>query len=299
MNKFEMKQAAESPREHVSAREAHGETIPEKYAQLADTTDPNKNEIAYPKKLPDHADAKTKWEQQDQMEMSFTKVMARVSGAMRDAGDVLIGPEAYRALALVDVQRQALEKVPKDDVGAYFQEKQQFDAAQQALEATLRAREAVDPAIRKKLKITEGLLELVNKFQGDPRTKNVMDYFNQRNELVEREGMPAEVAPPTVPDMKAITRAERPVARRKEREEQELAHRDTIISDTLLLAVDPERVQTPAPTLEVIAKKIESIGGTYKMQEEVMESGGRVLGSIAKKIREAGIMQGNAERKAA
>mgnify|MGYP001560875729 CR=1 FL=1 len=115
------------------AREAHGETIPEKYAQLADTTDPNKNEIAYPKKLPDHADAKTKWEQQDQMEMSFTKVMARVSGAMRDAGDVLIGPEAYRALALVDVQRQALEKVPKDDVGAYFQEKQQFDAAQQAL----------------------------------------------------------------------------------------------------------------------------------------------------------------------
>lgn len=298
MNKFEMKQAAESPREHVSAREAHGETIPEEYAQVADTTDPNKNEITYPGKLPDHTDAKTKWEHEDQMELSFTKVLARVGGAMRDAGDVLVGPETYRALALVDVQREALEKVSKEDIGAYFKEKQQLDAAQQALEATLRAREAVDPAIRKKLKITEGLLELVNKFQGDLTTKNVMDYFNRRNEMVEREGMPAEVAPPTVSDMKAITRSERPVARHKERERQELAHRETIISDTMLV-VDPEWARTPAPTMEMVAKKLESIGGTYKMQEEVLQRGGRVLGSITKQIREAGSMYGNAERKSA
>lgn len=314
MNKFEMKRAAEPQEEpgdlerareeeslreaRERAREAHGKMIPEEYAQLADTLDPDENEITYPEKLPDHADFKTKWEREDQMEMSFVKVTARVGSAGREAGDLLVGPEIYRAFALVDIQREALEKIPEDDLGAYFREKQQLDAAQQALEATIRAREAVDPAIRKKFQITEDIAELANKFHRDPRTKNVTDYFNRRSEMVEREGIPAEVAPPTVPDMKSITRAERPVARRNEREEQELAHRDTIISDTMLI-VDAERAQKSTPTMEVIAKKLELIGGTYTMQEEVIRSGGRVLGGIAKKIREAGIMYGNTERKAA
>lgn len=281
-----------------AGQKAEQEPIPREYAQLADTLDPRKNEISYPEALPEAADAKTKWEHADEMEMAFTKVLARVGGAAREAGDVLVGTEMYNQLLRVVQAQERLKRVAEDDLGVFYKEKQEIAAAEQMLEQMVRAREATDPAVRKKLTTTKDILKLVTGFQEDLKTKNVMEYFNRRSEMIEREGLPAEVAPATLPEVRVVTKPDRPAARRGETVAQEVGHAETIISDTML-AIDTNREITPLPSADAVSQKIESIGGIYKMQQDVIEAGGRVLARVAKQIREVGVLYGNAERKVA
>lgn len=297
MNRIEVGSKAEQEprkvREH--AGEVKKESVPQEYAQLADTIDPAEHGIVVPRELPKGADAKAAWEHQDQVEMVFTKVLARVSGAARDAGELLAGRELYYQLVEMEEKRKS---------GA----KQDLLVASEKHEQLLRVQEKADPHIREKVSIARDISQEVRAFQEDPKTKNVMDYFARRTDMITEQGLPAEVAPATVPEMRAVTRAEMPSARRKQEKRVDTLG-ETIIktsaeldpkfihSDTML-ALDV-RGGASLPGVEAVAEKIASIGSTHRMQQEVIEHGKHLLTHIAQEVREAGVLYGKTERKAA
>lgn len=296
MNRIEAGQKAEqAPRKgHERVREIKKESVPQEYAQLADTVDEFRQDIVVPPELPKGTDAKAAWEHQDQTEMVFTRIMARVSGAARDAGELLIGRDLYHQIVEMDERRRA---------GA----KKELLAASAKHEQLLQTQEKADPHIREKESVARDVLQRVQEFQNDPKTKNVMDYFARRTDMITQQGLPAEVAPATVPEMRAVTRAEMPSARQK-RERRVNTLGETIIKtpeeldralvhSKTLLALDTPGASLPST--EAVAKKIASIGGTHKMQEEVIEQGRGVLAYIAQEVREAGVSYGKTERKAA
>lgn len=296
MNRIEAGQKAEQEpqraREHV--REVEAGSIPQEHAQLVDTIDQFRQDIVIPPELPKGADAKAAWEHQDQVEIMFTKVLARVSGAARDASELLVGMDLYHQIVEMNEDRRA---------GA----KKKLLAASEKHEQLLRAQEKADPHIRDKTSVARDILQRVQEFQNDLKTKNVMDYFTRRTDMITTQGLPAEVAPATVPEMRAVTRAEMPSARQK-REKRVDTLGETIIKtpeeldralihSKTLLALD-----TPSPSLpstEAVAEKIASIGGTHRMQQEVIEHGKHLLAHIAREVREAGVLYGKTERKAA
>lgn len=296
MNRIEagQREGRESPRAQEHVREVEVELIPQEHAQLVDTIDQFLQDIVVPPELPKGVDAKAAWEHQDQMEMVLTKALARVSGAARDASELLVGRGLYHQIVEMNENRRAGVK-------------KKLLAASEKHEQLLRAQEKTDPHIREKTSVARDILQRVQEFQDDPKTKNVMDYFTHRTDMIITQGLPAEVAPATVPEMRAVTRAEMPSARQK-REKRVDTLGETIIKtpeeldralihSKTLLALD-----TPSPSLpstEAVAKKIASIGSTYRMQQEVIEHGKYLLAHIAREVREAGVLYGKTERKAA
>lgn len=256
-------------REHAHEARREKASVPAEYEMLACEFDPKISPITYPAELSPEADPASKWDHEVQMEKAFTRVQ------------LLIG-QAPRQIAHIFENAPEKEKVYND------------------------------------------ALKLTQDFEKNIAAQSVRGYFGRLTDD-ELYGGPLEaVAPKTKPEMRAINIAET-VNLRGGNVVTPTEHLQPVDSGAethlITVATDETRAISSAEVARItgnsgtqihgftapgsveeggVKNKIEQIGGTYKMQVEVIEKGKKVLEEIADYIRNAGRYETEREeRKAA
>ncbi len=302
----ELKEAREQEQQAAAA-------LPEKYQNVVDEYDPAKNAVEIPKEARDVATNKERFDIVDGMEMTHMKMQARISGALRDTGDALVGPAIHEAMNKVRYAQERDKQKLKDELN-------------------LMVSGSGDPLIAEKMLAVRDLQDLSDKYHDDPEFKAVSDYYNARGEFLMEAGQPADVAGDTQPDMRPFgdaTRIDDTAAMESVTPEAPVFNKDLDVFEGGAAADHPEEggvdpfAQTQAdasgfaPTAEMpsvggsklegkdLSKDLQQIlnygargsetlsypGAKHQMQEDVIKKGQRVVGLATRRLQEIAAMQ--------
>lgn len=322
---------AKKLKEGAAQESAPKAALPESYQRVVDTYDPVLNPVDIPQEARDVATNKERFDVVEGMEAAHMKTQARISGALRDAGDALVGQQIHEAMNRV----------------RHARDEQQREAYQSELTGLVM--KADDPLIAEKMLAIRDLQDLSDKYHDESAFKAVSDYYNQRGEFLIEAGEPEDVASATNPELKpfgAQTEVDDTAAFGAVTGEQPAFRGDLDVFEGGAAANSPEDkvpgsgvdvfadtspdVSSYAPTaamesvgkigptgkkmssdlqdiLNYGAKGTETLampGSMYKMQEEVIKIGQRVTAAVTEKMqaiaaREAEIAQANKQENAA